>query len=41
MAVTISSTAFNQDAAGAKRAVNRRPLGAGRGRRAHVLLSIE
>jgi prevent-host-death family protein len=42
MAVTISSAAFNQDAAGAKRAVNHRPVFITvRGRPAHVLLSIK
>jgi len=42
MAVTISSRAFNQDAAGAKRAANQGPVFiTDRGRPAHVLLSIE
>jgi hypothetical protein len=42
MAVTITSRAFNQDAAGAKRAANRGPVFiTDRGRPAHVLLSIE
>ncbi|MFM7237190.1 MAG: type II toxin-antitoxin system prevent-host-death family antitoxin, partial [Cyanobium sp.] len=42
MAVTITSRAFNQDAAGAKRAATRGPVFiTDRGRPAHVLLSIE
>lgn len=42
MAVTITSRAFNQDAAGAKRAANLGPVFiTDRGRPAHVLLSIE
>ena len=42
MAFTITSRAFNQDAAGAKRAANQGPVFiTDRGRPAHVLLSIE
>ncbi len=42
MAVSITSRAFNQDAAGAKRAANQGPVFiTDRGRPAHVLLSIE
>ncbi|MFN7229951.1 MAG: type II toxin-antitoxin system prevent-host-death family antitoxin [Synechococcaceae cyanobacterium] len=42
MALTITSRAFNQDAAGAKRAANQGPVFiTDRGRPAHVLLSIE
>ena len=42
MAVTISSRAFNQDAAGAKRAANQGPVFiTDRGKPAHVLLSID
>ena len=41
MAFTITSRAFNQDAAGAKRAANQGPVFiTDRGRPAHVLLSI-
>jgi hypothetical protein len=42
MATTISSRAFNQDAAGAKRACQEGPVFiTDRGKPAHVLLSIE
>jgi len=42
MAFTITSRAFNQDAAGAKRAASQGPVFiTDRGRPAHVLLSIE
>ena len=42
VAVTISSRAFNQDAAGAKRAANQGPVFiTDRGKPAHVLLSID
>ncbi|MFM1812885.1 MAG: hypothetical protein RLZZ336_1823 [Cyanobacteriota bacterium] len=42
MATTISSRAFNQDAAGAKRAALKGPVFiTDRGRPAHVLLSID
>ena len=42
MALTITSRAFNQDAAGAKRAANQGPVFiTDRARPAHVLLSIE
>jgi Antitoxin Phd_YefM, type II toxin-antitoxin system len=42
MAFTITSRAFNQDAAGAKRTANQGPVFiTDRGRPAHVLLSIE
>jgi PHD/YefM family antitoxin component YafN of YafNO toxin-antitoxin module len=42
MVITITSRAFNQDAAGAKRAASQGPVFiTDRGRPAHVLLSIE